>query len=93
MSVTDYNNGLITGLALNGTIFINHLRDFLLISAIESNSTQLRVKYEDDTAFTVFTRTYDSETDTHTFTCTSNGAQVILTPMADEDVIYQRTEA
>lgn len=93
MSVTDYNNGLVTGLALNGTIFINHLRDFLLISAIESNSTQLRVKYEDDTAFTVFTREYDALTDTHTFTCASNGAKVVLSPMDEADIIYARMEA
>lgn len=92
MSVTDFNNGFITGLSLNGVVFANHSGEHIKITAIESNTTQLRVKFNDDTDFTVFNRSYDAETDTHTFFCVSNGSYVILSPLPEGEIIYTRVE-
>ena len=93
MATADFNNGLILGLSLQGTLFIGDRFNTIKITAIESNTTQLRVKYNDDTEFTIFNWTEDVNTGVITYYCTKNGAIVVLTPMAAEDIIYKQMEA
>lgn len=59
MSVTDFNNGLITGLALNGVAFVGGGGRDIEITAIESSDIELKVKYGTDTDWTVFAITTD----------------------------------
>ena len=81
MAAEDFNNGLIIGLSLQGGMFIGNGFNDIVIKAIESNHTQLRVKYNDDTESTIFNSTYDSRADTYPFFCTTNCSTVFLSPV------------
>lgn len=93
MAAEDFNNGLILGLSLQGVLFTGGGYTDFKITAIENNTSQLRVKYNDDTEFTIFNYVEDTETGILTFFCVKNGSTVILTPMAEEDIIYKQMEA
>jgi len=80
MSVTDYNNGLITGLALNGVLFQGGGGRDIVITAMESSDTELRVKYGAETEWTVYAITTDG-LDNWLYTVES-GAFVELNPEA-----------
>ena len=92
MAINDFNNGLIMGLSLQGTIFSDTHGNDIRITLIESNHMQMRIKYNDDIEFTVFNFVEDNVTGILTYFCTKNGATVVFTPMAEEDIIYKAVE-
>lgn len=92
MAINDFNNGLILGLSLQGAIFKDDRNNDITITLIESNHTQMRIKYNNDTEFTIFNFVEDTATGVITYYCTKNGATVVFTPMAEADIIYKATE-
>lgn len=89
----EFNNGLILGLSLQGGLFVGGSFNDVEITEIKSNHTQLRIKYNKDTEWTIFNRTEDIENDIITLFCVKNGATLILTPMNEADIVYQQVEA
>jgi hypothetical protein len=92
MAANDFNNGLILGMSLQGVLFTGGGYTDFQITAIENNTAQLRVKYNDDAEFTIFNYVEDTDTGVITFYCTTNGSTVVLTPMDESDIIYKQME-
>lgn len=86
---TDFNNGLIIGLSLQGTIFSGGIIGDIVITEMESTPTEFRVKYNDDTEWTIFDIT-SNETGIIIYTSRTNGAFISFTPL--ENTIYNQVE-
>jgi hypothetical protein len=89
--ITDFNNGLILGLSLQGTIFSGGGATDVVITAMESAPIEFRVKYNEDTEWTIFDIT-SNETGTIIYTSRTNGAFIIFTPILESEIIYNQLE-
>lgn len=92
MAAEDFNNGLIIGLSLQGSIFTGGgFAGDIVITAMESTPLELRVKYNEDTEWTIFQYSVDEVTGIIIFN-TPNGGYVRLIPLNEEEILYSQLE-